>query len=303
MPHKSISEVESEVGIPKETLRVWERRYAFPTPERDRHGQRAYPPDQVERLHVLKRLLDRGHRPGRLMRSGPDELARLEHAGMPAAPAPPAPVGALPHALALVHAHQVAPLRQHFTQHILDHGLRHFLLQLAAPLTSAVGQAWARGELAVFEEHLFAETLQGVLRSAILGAVQQGAGGAGHPRVLLTTVPSERHGLGLLMAEAILVLEGAHCIALGVQTPLRDIVAASAAHAADIVALSFSSASRARATADNLAELRQLLPATMGIWAGGATALLTPRLPAGVDCLGLEDIAPAVTRWRQAHAA
>jgi methylmalonyl-CoA mutase cobalamin-binding subunit len=302
MQSKSISEVESEVGIPKETLRVWERRYAFPAPERDRHGQRSYPPEQVARLHLLKRLLDQGHRPGALMRAPPDELARLECAAQAAPVHVPRPQADLARALDLVRAHHVTPLRHHFTQHILDYGLRHFLLHLAAPMAGAVGQAWASGQLAIYEEHLFAETLQGVLRSAIFGAMRQAGGGAGAPRILLTTGPSERHGLGLLMAEAMLVLEGAHCVALGVQTPLRDIAAASTAHAADIVALSFSSACSVRTAAANLAELRQLLPATVALWAGGATALQAPHRPDGVERIGLEDIGPAVARWRAAHA-
>ena len=35
------------------------------------------------------------------------------------------------------------------------------------------GDAWAAGDLAVFEEHLFAETLQSVMRDAIFTASQQ----------------------------------------------------------------------------------------------------------------------------------
>ena len=34
----SISAVERDTGISKDTLRVWERRYRFPVPERDEHG-------------------------------------------------------------------------------------------------------------------------------------------------------------------------------------------------------------------------------------------------------------------------
>jgi hypothetical protein len=69
------------------------------------------------------------------------------------------------------------------------------------------------------------------------------------------------------------------------------------------VALSFSSATSVRATAENLAELRQLLPAAVAIWAGGATAQMAQRLPAGVERFGLEDIVVAVARWRTDHPA
>ena len=46
----SISAVERDTGLSKDTLRVWERRYGFPTPERDAVGERAYSLDQVEKL-------------------------------------------------------------------------------------------------------------------------------------------------------------------------------------------------------------------------------------------------------------
>ena len=53
-----------------------------------------------------------------------------------------------------------------------------------------------------------------------------GARPAHPPRVLLTTLPGEVHGLGLLMAECFMVMEGCHTIPLGVQTPLIDIARA-----------------------------------------------------------------------------
>ncbi|NBW47360.1 MAG: MerR family transcriptional regulator, partial [Betaproteobacteria bacterium] len=59
----SIASVERDTGLSKDTLRVWERRYGFPQPTRDALGERAYPLEQVERLRLVKRLLDAGHRP------------------------------------------------------------------------------------------------------------------------------------------------------------------------------------------------------------------------------------------------
>ena len=60
----SIAAVERDTGIGKDTLRVWERRYGFPQPGRDNFGERSYPLAQVEKLRIIKRLLDAGHRPG-----------------------------------------------------------------------------------------------------------------------------------------------------------------------------------------------------------------------------------------------
>jgi hypothetical protein len=94
------------------------------------------------------------------------------------------------------------------------------VIDLVAPLTTLVGEAWASGQLATFEEHLYTESLTVVMRSAIFAMPQANRHPVSAPRILLTTLPQERHGLGLLMAEAMCVAEGAHCISLGVQTPL-----------------------------------------------------------------------------------
>jgi DNA-binding transcriptional MerR regulator len=74
---RSIGAVERDLGIAKETLRVWERRYGFPRPQRDANGERVYPADQVQRLMLVKRLLDQGYRPGKIMALGLEELAEL----------------------------------------------------------------------------------------------------------------------------------------------------------------------------------------------------------------------------------
>jgi DNA-binding transcriptional MerR regulator len=74
MPTKSIdsqlltiSAVERETGLSKDILRAWERRYGFPLPERNARGDRRYPQQQVERLRKIKRLVDHGFRPSKIM--------------------------------------------------------------------------------------------------------------------------------------------------------------------------------------------------------------------------------------------
>ena len=69
-----------------------------------------------------------------------------------------------------------------------------------------MGEAWLDGRIAVYEEHLYSEAVQAVLRSALV-PFQAGLE-ARAPRLLLTTVPGEAHGLGLLMAEALMTLRG-----------------------------------------------------------------------------------------------
>ncbi|MRW83499.1 MerR family transcriptional regulator [Pseudoduganella sp. FT26W] len=297
----TISDVERDTGVAKETLRVWERRYDFPQPLRDPNGERVYPIEQVHKLRLVKRLIDLGFRPGKVIQFSTAELQALTgKASGRTGPAAPAPE--LQTYLDLCKSHQMEAMRRKLSQALLMMGLKSFVIELVAPLTALIGEAWASGQLATFEEHLYTESLTVVMRSAIFAMPQANANNVGAPRILLTTLPQERHGLGLLMAEAMCVAEGAHCISLGVQTPLLDIVEAARVQRVDIIALSFSVAMNPRQVLDGLAELHTRLAGCADLWAGGNNAALKRRKPAYVRVFELADLAKAIGEWRARHA-
>ena len=85
----AIADVERDTGLSKDTLRVWERRYGFPTPTRDAQGERQYDNEQLLRLRHIRRLIDAGHRPGRVVAEMPVVLP----GGVPGGAAAPRPAG------------------------------------------------------------------------------------------------------------------------------------------------------------------------------------------------------------------
>lgn len=302
-----IAAVERETGLAKDTLRVWEKRYGFPRPQRDAVGDRVYPAEQVEQLHLLRRLLDSGHRPGRVV--GLDAVALQELLRQPGTQgrtkrgrvALRAPVVETPAVDALLDA--VAARAPQALRHALAHaqqrmGLESFVVDLLAPLTTAVGEAWAQGRFKVFDEHLYTEVCAGLLRQTI-GSLPPPADRGG-PRVLLTTLPQEVHGLGLLMVESVLSLEGCSCVSLGTQTPIGDIVQAAGAHRTDVVALSFTAMHGGALVLASLRELRARLPQATALWVGGSCAALYQHPLEGVTAMqplaGLKDL---VAQWRR----
>lgn len=295
----NIAAVERDTGLSKDVLRMWERRYGFPVPERDIHGERLYPAAQVERLRTIKRLMDQGYRPGKLIAMPAEELLLLgpRHARPLRREGAEVDHAALDELLALIRQHDTNGYANALQQRLARLGLQAFVLDIVAPMTGLVGEAWEDGRFEVFEEHLFTELSKRVLRQAI-GALPQGVGS---PRVLLTSVPDEQHVLGLLMVEALLALEGAECLPFGTQMPLLEITRAAQAHCVDIVALSFSSAFPQRQVGGLLQQLRDMLPASIEIWAGGGgVARITP--PPGVrHFVSLDQGIQALGAWREAH--
>lgn len=293
--HFSITAVERDTGLSKDVLRMWERRYGFPVPERDANGERSYPAEQVTRLRLIKRLMDAGHRPGKLIAMADDALQGL-------APRRPAARtasrqdnrGALDECLDLIRQHDAPGFQQAMQQRLARQGLQHFVQDTVAPLTCYIGEAWEAGNIEVFEEHLFTELTKRLLRQAIATLPR----GTGRPRILLTSVPEEQHVLGLLMVEALFALEGAECIPLGTQMPLTDIVRAANAHRADIIALSFSIAFPYRRIPALLQQLRDSLPAGIELWAGGAGVQRTTGVNGVRVFHGLEDAIVALASWQ-----
>ena len=293
----SIGGVERDTGISKDTLRIWERRYGFPRPIRDDSGDRLYPGWQVDRLRLIKRLVDAGFRPGKLIPGSDKRLFELAAQCGQAAPAPARERG-LQHAIELIRKHHGSELKSLLVQQLTRVGLQRFVVDTIAPLNVMVGESWMRGELQIFEEHLYTELALGILRNAISAA--QFTGGA--PRLLLTTLPNEQHSLGLAMAETILVVESADVVALGTQMPVSNIASAASAYQVDIVGLSFSGAYPANMVVRGLRDLRDALPSRIAIWAGGSGVAPIRRPIDDVTLLtSLPALQQAVHDWRAAH--
>lgn len=299
----SITAVEREIGLSKDTLRVWEKRYGFPQPLRDAADDRLYPLEQVQRLKLIRRLLDAGYRPGKVAALHDAELKALLDKIPDSSKTNNQTQEIAPHLVPLlnaIEAHDGQGLRYALSHAQMRMGLTPFVIDVVAPLTKAVGDAWAQGRFEIFEEHLYTEVISSVLRGCI--ATLSTSPRLHPPKVLLTTLPQELHSLGLLMVESLLLLEGCQCVCLGTQTPTIDIVRAAQAHQVDVVALSFSSVQGPATVQASLRSLRSELHADTAIWVGGSCQALYQKTSDGITALqALEGVPMLVAQWRDTH--
>lgn len=282
-----ITDVERLTGIRQATLRMWERRYGFPQPLRDRHGDRVYPPDQVERLQAALPLLRQGARPGKLFGGG---------GFLPLFVSAPEPASHHLPLIAHLRHYRMNELRTTLQHCLMALGMRRFVTDCLAPLSASVSEACRCGELPLRCVHLHTQLAASVLHTGI--AAMRGAANA-WPKAVIATLAGEPQVLDTLMAEAVLTALQVDCIALGPGMPPHEVAAAAAETGAGIVVLSFGAGFPRKTTTRMCVSLRAALPPHVALWIGGEGASQAQALPPGVDPLASPDaIDAALTSWR-----
>ncbi len=269
-----IGAVERDSGIARDTLRIWERRYGFPEPLRNDKGERMYPEGQLRRLQRIRRLLDQGLRPGKVVALDDADLDLLEAELYPDT----STSDSIEHILTVLQTSDGTELETALSEIYQQQGMQAFITETVAPLLHTVGERWAKGKLQIFEEHLLSEVLTRFLNSEI-SAIQKTSM---KPRVLLATLPGEEHTLGLLMFSALLSARDVSVNNLGGEVPLDQIVLAVDRLNADALGITFSGSYQYENIRSNLIELRDSIPESVDIWLGGEAVKRMRKLPIGV---------------------
>ena len=286
--HHSISDISRIAGIPKDLLRMWERRYGYPKPERNGNGDRIYSNAQLDKLILIRQLVEQGRRPGKLVGLELSELKALQQASQVELD--------FDQLLQILLASDATRLRSWFQEQLQTLGLRAFIHKVMVPAIQLVGENWSSGNLAIYQEHLFTETMKSLVRQALAEHDQQ----PGVPKVMLTTVPGEQHSLGLLMVEALLRMGGAEVISFGTEMPFRDIREAALNHRVDVIGLSFSGSFKQDDAVVMLTGLRQMIDPDIRIWVGGKAFESAVDLPEGVEMIdGLHGVERVLGEWQR----
>ena len=230
--------VERDTGIGRDTLRIWELRYGFPVPERNSKGERVYSDEQLRVLQLIKRLLDQGMRPGKIVGLNEPELNLIVQEIQPEQTETPANQARLNELIECVADHNTKRLWELLEQILIQQGMKRFVMDTIAPLVYMIGDKWAKGELKIFEEHFLSRQLTQFLDSVNSKMPVH----ANAPRVLLATFPGEPHSLGLLMLEGVLRDRGVRVINLGTEVPMDQLTQASEQYQVKPILLSFSGA-------------------------------------------------------------
>ena len=261
----SIGDISAVTGLSVDVIRIWERRYGFPSPIRLPSGHRRYPEVDLQRLRLVAEAWAHGQRPALVARADADALRRM------ILPMVGTRLEALWHAVEGMEPDRMRTLLQGYLEGM---GWQPFLQEIVKPLLDRVGIAWADGEIGLHHEHLLTEVLEDLLRRMrqILPLL------AGEGRVLLCTLPGERHRLGLLMAALIFAGRGARTDLMGVDLPIASIAQAAKLLRVNRVAISLSIQHTGEPVRRMIVELKDRLSPDCLLLIGGKGAARTRRV-------------------------
>ena len=255
-----IGELARRTGVATELLRAWERRYGLLEPERTPAGYRLYSGDDVRRVGRMRELLANGLSAAEAAR---EALAAPLASG--ATTTVPASAGA--DLRAALDSLDDAAAHEAFDRLLAEFSLATLLEQVLLPLLHELGDAWARGEITVAQEH-FASNL---VRGRLLGLARGWDRGRG-ARAVLACPPGEQHDLGLIAFGLALREQGWRITFLGADTPFDTLVETVRTLAPDAVVLAVADPARIEPVADDL----QRLAGETALWLGGEGARETP---------------------------
>lgn len=283
----SIGAMSQATGIPANTLRTWERRYGFPMPDRTDSGQRLYDPALIGHLRLVQQALEAGHRPRQVLGLEQDRLRRLldKTTSSPPEVAKVSSDGTTTESwLRAVQDLDAATLTAGLRTEGARLGVLRLLTERVGPFMVAMGEAWREGQIQIYQEHWASEHL----RSFLMETWQPLAAHSTSPPIVASTLPHDRHDLGLHMAVTVMAMCGWRIIFLGRDTPIDDIASAVARSQAPAALVSISQWTASDLAHAHLEQLRARLEPSTYLLVGGAGSPGT--LPGITHLSGLEPL-------------
>lgn len=301
-PVHPIGLVAKRTGLNIHVLRAWERRYGVVEPRRTAGGSRRYSEEDVQRLSLLRRLVEGGHAIGDVARLPLAELQALARASLPGGAAAAEGEGSaavrvgqryVDECLARLTALDAPAVQAVLMRAVLALRSSEFVAGVAVPLLRRVGELWESGELRPSHEHTVSVAMDRAL-GWLLGSVEAQPGA---PVLLASTPSGDIHGFGAMLAGVVAAEEGWTVAYLGPNLPAEDLAAAAVTTGASVLALSVV----VPPDSARLQELVRLADAVRGgarVVVGGAGALAAERrlTRAGLEVLHDFDELRAVLR-------
>ena len=257
-----IRTVSSLTGVNSITLRAWERRYGLIKPIRTPKGHRLYTQNDIDLIHKVLELLDKGISIGQVkdyLKGTADEKPSAEKSD---------PWSAYQRRmLNAVVRFDVNGLDGTYNEALSLYPVEMVTKHLILPLLKTLGTRWETAEGSIAEEHFFGAYLRNKLGARFHHHPTSLEG----PVILAACMPGEQHEIGLMLFCLSALTHGYRIVYLGADTPLEEVIIPVERSESHAVLLSGSVEPKPGVMSDQLPNLVSSL--NVPVFIGGSTAI------------------------------
>lgn len=222
-----IRTVSTLTGVNAITLRAWERRYGLIKPVRTDSGHRVYTRADIDNIHRIVALLDKGVAIGQVRHTlgEPEKSAARAHDDGPWA-------GFRERMVMAITRFDENRLEDTYNELLALYPTDLVTRKVLVPLLVELGERWQSTEGSVAEEHFFGVYLRNKLGARFHHRNRNNTG----PKLLAACLPGELHEVGLLLFSLAAHEQGYRLVLLGPDMPLAELpIAAKRSQSAAIV--------------------------------------------------------------------
>lgn len=214
----SMAQVENLTGISAHTLRIWERRYSFLTPERTETNIRYYSDKELKKLINIGILIRNGHRISKIDVMPDAEIYELVIDILSnVSEENEDEINALTLCMLEMNEDEFNKI---FQRRAMRKGLQATITDLIYPFLNHIGVLWGTNKLIPAQEHFMAN----LIRQKIIAAIDNlPLASNDAPAICLFLLDGEDHELGLLLAAYMARDLGWRVYYLGQNVPVANI--------------------------------------------------------------------------------
>jgi DNA-binding transcriptional MerR regulator len=273
----TIRDLENLSGIKAHTIRVWEQRYTFLSPQRSGTNIRYYSSEELQKLLNVALLNKYGFKISHIDKMSEEDI-RNNIVSL-------TQVQAQHERLVNDLIHSMTELRMDDFEMLLDEyinskGIEKAITQILFPFLERIGILWLTNHINPAQEHLVSNIIR---QKIIVGIDTVQAVYKSGKTILLFLPEGEHHEMGLLFIHYLLKLRGVKVLYLGANIPLKDVAAVVSLKNPDVLYAHLTSCCQNFNFEKFLVNLQHRMPGRRVVISGLVTQSYKKQLPPAIS--------------------
>ncbi len=273
----TIKDLENLSGIKAHTIRIWEQRYSFLTPQRTATNIRSYSNVELKTVLNIALLNKYGYKISHIDKMTPVEMNDRILSLSNAEAHQERLINDLIHCMVEI---KIGVFEKKLDAFIKDKGVEKTILQIIFPFLQRIGILWLTNHINPAQEHLVSNVIR---QKLILGIENIPTDSMKGHACLLFLPEGEYHELGLLFMHYVFKSRGINVFYLGANIPVKDVEAVISITNPDFLYTHLTSVARSFSFEKFLDTIHTRIPGKPMIISGIVTHSYQKNVPAGIS--------------------